>query len=465
MELSFIGPQEIYNGDNPEMVHMEDNSIYGFKVEDGRLIGDNVEQPAGEVDWLSVSMNDFVISTKDKNISLMRLKNILRVGIYGVWHQDPVLDEVTSEELTPERHRLAIWQAETDISKYLQECSIEFRDNTPISSATLSFANPNQILSGEDDSLVKPGMKFELTLKMGDSEEYPISVQYIDRADMGATKGEIGVDTRSISGKALKDQTFDENNEYPYQIYHLNVIDLLENAGITDYSVQDTGTWQFGIKFPRNMSFLEGLNEMIDNSLNWKVVEDQDGKIIAGSTETYSPIQRNSRYEFNRGSDVWSRDIVRDDADVYSRICGKFDLTTEGVTETQYIYVSVINEADWDVAAQKTRYIDFPKESDTLEVTEILEDIADRLAKAGIQETFVGPIRPHLLPGDEAKITSESGSKIIGLVTSVRHTLGRNGFFTEFTVDSSGRKGKPKINDYIQEVAQKANIGKGERLY
>lgn len=465
MELSFEGAYTAFSGNNPEMVHMEDNSVWGFNVDTNRLKGKQLEYEPGDINWSTLQFADFAIVTKDKELSLMRLKNIPRVGIYGVWHQDPVLDEVTSEELTPERHRLAIWNVETDISKYLQECSIEFRDETPSSAATLSFDNPSQVLSGEDDSLVKPGMKFELTLKMGDSEEYPISVQYIDRVDMGATRGEIAVDTRSISGKALKDQTFDEKNEYPYQTYHLNVIALLENAGITDYSVQDTGTWQFGIKFPPNMTFIEGLFEMIDNSLNWKVVEDQDGKIIAGSTETYSPIQRNSRYEFNRGSDVWSRDIVRDDTDVYSRVCGKFDLTTEGVTETQYIYASVINEADWDVAAQKTFYIDFPKESDTLEVTEILEEIADRLAKAGVQETFIGPIRPHLLTGDEAKITSDTGSKIIGLITSVRHLLGRNGFYTEFTVDSSGRKGKPKINDYIQEVAKQASIGKGERLY
>jgi len=463
MELTFNGAYSSFSGNNPEMIHMEDNSVWGFQVDSNRLTGENLEYAPGDVDWSTLQYTSFAIVTRDKEISLMRLKNIPRVGIYGVWHQAEILDG--TEVITPERHRLAIWNVETDISKYLQDCSIEFRENTPISSATLSFENPNQILSGEDDSLVKPGMKLELSLTMGDSEEYPISVQYIDRVDMGAIRGEIGVDSRNISGKALKDQTFDENNEYLYQTYYLNVIALLENAGITDYSIQDTGTWQFGIKFPPNMTFLEGLNEMINNSLNWKLIEDQDGKIIAGSTVTFSDIQLNSRYEFNRGIDVWSRNIVRDDTDVYSRVCGKFDLTTAGVTETQYIYKAVVNDSDWDVSGQKTLYIDFPKESDLTEVGEILDEIADRLATAGVQETFVGPIRPHLIPGDEAKITSDTGSKIIGLVTTVRHTLGRNGFYTEFTVDSSGRKGKPKINDYIQEVAKQANIGNGERLY
>jgi len=300
---------------------------------------------------------------------------------------------------------------------------------------------------------------------MGDSEEYPISIQYVDRADMGATRSGISVDARNASGKLLKDQTLDENNEFIFQTYHLNVVDLLDNAGITDFDVQDTGEWEYGIELPKDMSYLEGLEEMINASLNWKVVEDQDGKIIAGSTVTFSDIQRNSTYEFNRGTDVWSRNIVRDDTDVYSRVCGKFELTTAGVTETQYTYKPIVNEADWDVAPSKTLYIDFPNESDVTETTAILEELADRLAVAGIQETFVGPIRPHLLPGDEAKITSDSGTKLIGLIINVKHNLGKNGFSTEFTVDSSGQKGKPKINDYISEVAKKATMGKGERLY
>jgi len=468
MELIFESPQTVFSGDNPEMVHMPDNSVWGFHVESGRLQGSNLPIAPGDVDWGAIALSDFGIVTKDKEISLMRLKNIPRVGIYGVWHQDEILD-VDLEVITPERHRLAIWEGEIDISNYLESFNIEFRENTPIASASMTFQNPNQILSGEDTSLVRPGMKLEISLKMGDSEEYPISVQYVDRGDMGATRDSISVDARNASGKLLKDQSFDENNEFLFQTYYLNVVALLENAGITDYAVQDTGTFEYGIKLPENMSYLEGLEEMINASLNWKVVEDQDGKIIAGSTVTFLDIQRNSTYEFNRGTDVWSRNIVRDDKDVYSRVCGKFELTEivgeEEIIGMQLIYKEVINGADWDVAPNKTLYIDFPKESDTVEVTAILEEIARRLTVAGIQEIFVGPIRPHLLPGDEAKITSDSGPKLIGLITNVKHSMGRNGFITEFTVDSSGQKGKPRINDYISEISKKATMGKGTRLY
>jgi hypothetical protein len=465
MELTFEGAYSAFSGSNPEAVHMEDNSVYGFQVDSGRLTGKQLEYPPGDIDWSTLQFADFAIVTNDKNISLMRLKNVPRVGIYGVWHQDEVLDPATSEPLTPERHRLTIWEGETDISKYLNKCTITLEDETPVAKASLVFDNPNKILSGEDTSLINPGMKFELKLAMGDSEEYPISVQYIDRVAMGAKKDSVNTQCRNISGKLLVDQTLDEDTEYPYQTYHLNVIDLLDKAGVEEYLVQDTGTWQFGLKFEPNTTFMSAIREFIENSLNWKIVEDQDGTIIAGSMVTYSEIQRNSRYEFDRGSDVWSRDIVRDDDELYSRVCGTYVLTVAEEEVTQYIYVNVTNDSEWDVAPQKTLYIDFPKESDSVDVTAKLNEVADLLSTAGTQETFIGPIRPHLIPGDEAKINSENGSKIIGLVTTVAHTFSKDdGTYTQFTVDSSGRKGKPRLSTYIKQLNNK-NKGKGERMY
>ncbi|HKL43240.1 MAG TPA: hypothetical protein VJ962_11720, partial [Clostridia bacterium] len=209
--------------------------------------------------------------------------------------------------------------------------------------------------------------------------------------------------------------------------------------------------------------FMSAMREMIQNSLNWKIVEDSDGKIIAGSTVTYPDIQRNSRYEFNRGTDVWSRNIVRRDSELYSRVCGTYMLTVAEEEVKQYIYVDVTNTSDWDVAPQKTLYVEFPKESDSADVTAKLNEVAELISTAGTQETFIGPIRPDLIPGDEAKILSSDGNKILGLVTTVKHTFGDDGTYTEFTVDSAGRKGKPKISKYIQRITKQQ--GKGERLY
>ena len=41
---------------------------------------------------------------------------------------------------------------------------------------------------------------------------------------------------------------------------------------------------------------------------------------------------------------------------------------------------------------------------------------------------------------------------MIGTVTTVRHTLGKSGFYTEFTVDSGGRKGRPQVPSWDEIV-------------
>ena len=79
MELIFESSVNVFSGDNPEMVHMPDNSVWGFNVDTGRLVGENLPLGAGDVDWSAIAFSDFGIVTKDKEISLMRLKNIPRV--------------------------------------------------------------------------------------------------------------------------------------------------------------------------------------------------------------------------------------------------------------------------------------------------------------------------------------------------------------------------------------------------
>jgi len=85
--------------------------------------------------------------------------------------------------------------------------------------------------------------------------------------------------------------------------------------------------------------------------------------------------------------------------------------------------------------------------------------LVERINSAGIVETFIGPVRPHLLPGDEAEIVSENGTRLLGLVTTVRHKMGKEGFITEFVVDSGGRIGKSKIKDYIKSLSQSTDSG------
>ena len=122
-----------------------------------------------------------------------------------------------------------------------------------------------------------------------------MGVFYIDKVDVQINSGLVTVDCRNISGKVLKDQTLDDDNIYPKDVYAYTVEDFLDKAGIEDYNIQQPSdpetAWQLGMEFPPEMDRLTALNELIKASLNWVVRETLDGEIVAGSEVSYQPIK------------------------------------------------------------------------------------------------------------------------------------------------------------------------------
>lgn len=124
------------------------------------------------------------------------------------------------------------------------------------------------------------------------------------------------------------------------------------------------------------------------------------------------------------------------------------------LTEEKYLYKDVEFIDGWNMPQKKTAYIPLPENMPEEEALEVLDELAERYARAGIIETFVARFTPHLQPGDTAEITEPGKlARQIGTVTNVDHKFGRSGFYTEFTVDSGGVIGKPRITDYIEKVA------------
>jgi|GEM_PF-372318 len=470
MELIFEHNANLGSGVNPAAIHLPDNSVWLFHVSDGRLNAKEWKPDPGDVPWAMPVFGANQIATKDKNLSLYRMKNVPRVGMFGAWHQDAVMDGETV--ITPERQRFAIWDALNDITNYLESGEIRMDLDNIVSSASFTFKNPSQHLSGETNSRMTPGNKIELFFTAGDSEDYPMGVFYCDRIDMTAAGETITVDCRNISGKLLKDQTFDANNSYLILPYSDTVEALLDNAGITDYDIQPSvgeTPWSLGLEFPPDMDMLTGFLEMIGISLNWVARETLDGQIIAGSTVTYQPIiDLNSKYTFNRGTDLFRRGVTRDDNDVYSRVCYQSKQSaTETTPETTIrAYANVLHAFEWAYAPNKTLYLTAPDDTVLAELQDLADALASRMAYSGIIEQFSGPFRPHIIPGDEAEIVADDGTHLLGLITTVSHSFGQNGFSTSFTVDSAGVLGKPQLRDLIEKVSGKGQTSSNiKRLY
>lgn len=316
-----------------------------------------------------------------------------------------------------------------------------------INNFSMTLQNPKGLLSQEDRSRLAPGIEIKFYLQMNSSEEYPMGTFYIDRVDMKAGAETVKVEGRNISGKLLKDQSFGNTNIFAKDVFAYTLEAVLQTAGIENYDIQQPDNpetaWQVGVEFPKGMAILDGLNELILMSRNWIIFEVLDGQIVAGSTVTYPAAQINSKYTFSRGTDLFSRGLVRDDSDVYGEICvhtGDFSVEE---------YAPVEANSDWVVAPKKTLFVKVADNTPVLEASELALSIAERIASSGIIESFSGPLRPQLLPGDEAEIIGNS-TRLLGQITSVRHTFGINGYQTSFDVDSGGRRGQPRLKDYIQ---------------
>lgn len=451
MELDFEVTATLGAGINPAAIHTNDNQVWLFGVADGRLKAKTWKPETGDIDWSLPDFGSEIIATSDKSVSLYRLKNVPRVGMFGAWHQGEVTrgDKV----ITPERQRIGIWDALNDITNYLEFGSIHLDLDNIVSAASFTFKNPSNWLSGESQSRLVPGKKIELFFTAGDSDDYPMGVFYVDRVTM-ETHGETAtVECRNISGKLLKDQMLNAHYSYPKDVYAYVVEDFLTKAGVTDFDIQQPPdpltAWQLGMTFPVDMDRLTALNELIRSSLNWVVRETLDGQIVVGSEVSYQPIiDMVGKYEFDR-SDLISRRVERDDADVYSTVCYQSKDTTTGTTIRKY--VAVAHALEWSIAPHKTLYITAPDDTPEAELEELAENLASRMGQVGIMETFEGPFRPHLVPGDEAEITGNE-TKLLGVITTVKHRFGDDGFFTEFTVDSGGVKGKPQLKDLINKV-------------
>ena len=82
------------------------------------------------------------------------------------------------------------------------------------------------------------------------------------------------------------------------------------------------------------------------------------------------------------------------------------------------------------------------------------QSLMDGISESGRTETFAGRFTPQMVIGDQIELLDGVEVEVIGTVTTVRHTLGKSGFYTEFTVDSGGRKGRLTLSDYVSQIGR-----------
>lgn len=452
MQLDFEFTQNVGQGNYLDLIHLWDNEANLLYIQDGRMRSTYTYTNNGM--WDDREFIEDVDISKDDNISHFRIDSLGGFGAVGSYKTDNT-------------HKLIIYEYQFDLSEYLNNASIKHTLDNPVSSFSLALENPvspdtdyeGNVAIDEDKALLSPGAKVIFVFGAGQEiEDYEMGTFYVDRSNFTLLSETATADGRNSIGKVLKDQTIDENNEYWFGLVSNHLSTLLEKAGFNrnQYLVENTDVAGW-FSFSPNTTPLKAAETMLEVLPEWKIRELVDGRVVIGSTD-YAGFGQSGIYTFYRDKDIFSRNITRDDAEAYNRVC----VHTNNYAKA--VFRDVASFTGWNLQANKTLYVQVADGLKFIDLENYADELALRLEGVGKLESFVGPIRPHLQPGDEAVIIDEKGSKNLGLITEIEHNFGKSGYYTEFTVDSGGTVGKGRLSDFIGKIAigamsQKADTG------
>jgi hypothetical protein len=142
-------------------------------------------------------------------------------------------------------------------------------------------------------------------------------------------------------------------------------------------------------------------------------------------------------------------------------------VSRETVTEggVNIVYATIGRVESWLIPEKKTYYQEAPTGTPVEVLQDIADSIATRMSRSGIVESFNGPFRPQLQPGDTAQIVDDDGNTQLGVVTNVTHSFGKSGFTTAFSVDSGGVLAPEQITSIVDKLIKQKQVDTAARPY
>ena len=447
MQFTFEYTQTVGTGRSPQAIHSKDNLLrIIYLASDNTVHGLYVDPVLGLYDSLAFEEQGRI--SPDDNVSFPSIKRVAHYGAFGFWSAEG-------------DHRFVVYNMPTDISRALVDGSVQYSMNSEVSSLSCSLTNIRGELLNRYRALVTPGTKLEVYFSIGSSDEVPLGVYYIDRADVSYPDGAVSVSARNAIGKLLKEQTFDENTTLTEGSLHDNLEAIMELAGVEHYFIGDSGT-NPELVFEPDTTLLEGIRYAISLLRGWKIGETSAGFVgIAPENDArYEPI---GVYAFERDRTCWSYSIEYDDSDAASRVC-VYSKGKEETDEDVRVYVNVSFNKWWEHPRHRTLHVTTIDGATQEQCLAIANELSASLAASGRKETFAGLFTPQLALGDEVQITGDDAKvDILGSITDVTHNFGKGGFYTSFTVDSGGRKGRTRLKELIDTASSNPDAFTGIR--
>jgi len=442
MTLTFEYTLDTGAGLHPQVIHTSDNLLrFIYLTADGTVAGSTADPILGLYD--SLTYTEIGRISPDEMVSYPSIKKVAHYGAYGFW----------SAEVD---HRFVMYMLPTDITNSFIDGSVKFSIGSEVSQMSCTLLNIKGALLNRYRAFVTPGTKMELYFSLGSSGEITLGIFYIDRASVSYPDEKVSVSARNAIGKLLKEQTFNEDNAFEETTLQLNLQEILRLAEVEDFFVgNNTKPWK--LRFEPDVTILDGIKRVISLIDGWKIDETANG-VIGVAAATDARFDQPAVFSFERDKSCWSYNVEYDDSEAVSKVC----VTCSEPENT--VYATVPRSKWWSQPSHRTIYVTAADGATLVEITALAEELAQAIAISGRQESFVGVFTPQLTLGDEVRIINGPKTETIGTVTDVTHSFGRGGFYTAFTVDSGGRKGKARLSDLIGIASEKPNLN-GVTIY
>ena len=442
MQLTFEYTLDAGAGLFPQVIHTSDNLLrFIYLTSDGTVEGSTTDPVLGL--YGDLTYEEVGRISPDEAVSYPSIKRVAHYGAYGFWSAEG-------------EHRFVMYMLPADISNSFVDGSIKYGVGSEVSQMSCTLLNIKGAMLNRYRALVTPGTKMELYFSLGNSGEIPLGIFYIDRASVSYPEEKVSVSARNAIGKLLKEQTFNEDNTFEETTLQLNFHEILRLAEVEDFFVgENAKTWK--LRFEPDVTILDGIKQVISLLDGWKVDETAAG-VIGVAKVSDARFEQPAVYSFERDKSCWSYSVEYDDSEAVSRVC----VTCAEPENT--VYADVPRSKWWIQPSHRTAYVTAADGATFAEITAMAKELAQAIAISGRQESFVGIFTPQLTIGDEVRLINGTKYETIGTVTDVTHNFGRGGFYTTFTVDSGGRKGKARLSDLIGKASEKRNLN-GVTIY
>ena len=420
------------SGHYPAAVHMMDNGFRIFYVTDAGIVRGLECFPAlGLYD--NLAWRDRGRMSPDTTVSHMKLKKIAHHGAYGFWS-------------AMGDHRFVMYMLSTDVSKYLVKGTLTITKDSAVSSASFTLQNVKQLLLTRDRSALAPNAYIALHFSMGSSPETPLGKWYIDKVTAKTPGGDVTVSARNGIGKYLKEQSFDEHTTWTEGGFTDNIKGILEYAGVEDFFVGDAFK-DWALQYEPDATLLKGIEDLVKLFPFWKIGETLDG-VVGVARYDDARFDQPSVYRFVLDENCWKCATEYTDEQTYSRLC------VYCKEPENRLYYDLPYHRLWPMPLHRTLFAKVPDGTDVSTMQTYAQTLMDGIAESGRTETYTGRFTPQMVIGDQIELQNGVDVEMVGTVTSIRHTLGKSGFYTEFTVDSGGRKGRLTLSDYVSQIGR-----------